>query len=158
MTLSAEGLIMRHAWALFAIFCSAAGAAEVGPCNDLDRISYLVEQTKSFSNGRIKIAHVGTDGEPTCCSEHLLIFIPSAEIGSQCFAVSQTAGKDDLTSPIGFNRIKFNRIKASYDPKRGLLLSVPYRLYDPGRARGGAPGSTNVRVDLRDKGSVKIEN
>jgi hypothetical protein len=147
---------MRHAWGLLTVFCSAAGAADVGPCNDLDRISYLVEETKSFSNGRIKIAHVDTDGEPACCSEHLLIFIPSAEIGSQCFAVSQTAGEDS-TSPRGFNRIEFNRIKASYDPKRGLLLSVRYRLYDPDRARGGATGSTNVMVDLRGNGSVKIE-
>ena len=97
-----------------------------------------------------------TDGEPVCCSQHFLIFIPSAEIGSQCFAVSQTAGRDSA-SPSGFYKIEFNRIKASYDPKRGLLLNMPYRLYDPDRARGGAPGSTNVRVELRDKGSVKIE-
>ena len=127
-----------------------------GPCSDLDRISYLVDQTKSFSNGKIKIAHVDTDGEPVCCSEHLLIFIPSAEIGSQCFAVSQTAGQDS-TSARGFHRIEFNRITASYDPKRGLLLNVPYRLYDPDRVRGGTPGSINVRVELRDKGSAKIE-
>jgi hypothetical protein len=148
--------IMRNIWALPVIFSTTAGATDVGPCNDLDRISYLVDQTKSFSNGKIKIAHVDTDGEPVCCSEYLLIFIPSAEIGSQCFAVSQSASQDS-TSPRGFHRIEFNRIKASYDPKRGLLLNVPYRLYDPDRGREGLPGRTNVRIKLRDKASVKIE-
>jgi hypothetical protein len=43
------------------------------------------------------------------------------------------------------------------EPRRPhLLLTVPYTLYkgDGGR---GTPGSVNVRVNLSDKGSVKIE-
>jgi hypothetical protein len=82
---------MRYAWAVLLALGSVAKAAEVGPCNDLDRISHLVGQTKSYSEGKIKVAHVDTDGEPVCCSSHLLVFIPSPEIGSQCFAVSQKA-------------------------------------------------------------------
>jgi hypothetical protein len=84
---------MRYVWALLVVLGSAAEAAEVGACNDLDRISYLLGQTKSYSEGKIRIAHVDTDGEPVCCSSHLLVFIPSPEIGSQCFAVSQKAAK-----------------------------------------------------------------
>jgi hypothetical protein len=146
---------MRYLSAVLIVLTSAAGAAEVGPCNDLDRISYLVGQTKSYSSGKITIAHVDTDGEPVCCSEHLLVFIPSPEIGSECFAISQKAATDS-GAPKGFNSIEFKRIKTSYDPNRGLLLNVPYTLYNPD-GRRGTPGRTNVRVDLRDKGSVIIE-
>jgi hypothetical protein len=146
---------MKHVWAALAVLGSAAQAAEVGPCNDLDRISNLVGQTKSFAEGKIRIAHVDTDGEPVCCSSHLLVFIPSPEIGSQCFAVSQKAAKDS-DSPLGFNNIEFSRIKAAYDPQRGLLLNVPYTLYNPQGGRG-KPGSANVRVDLSGPGAVRIE-
>ena len=146
---------MRFVGTLLVLLTSAAGAAEVGPCNDLDRISFLVGQTKSYSEGKIRIAEVDTDGEPVCCSSHLLIFIPSQEIGSQCFAVSQDAAKGS-ESQRGFNSIAFSQIKASNDPRRGLLLTVPYTLYNPNGGRG-KPGSANVRVDLRGDGSVKIE-
>ena len=96
-----------------------------------------------------------TDGEPVCCSSHLLVFIPSPEIGSQCFAVSQKAANGS-ESPRGFSSIEFNRIKASYDPQRGLLLNVPYTLYNPQGGRG-KPGTAMVRINLADKGSVRIE-
>src|SRR5262245_48230790 len=145
---------MRYAWMPVVFLVSAADAAEIGPCNDLDKISYLVGQTKSFAQGKIRIAQVDTDGEPVCCSSHLLVFFPSPEIGSQCFAVSQKAAKG-TESPSGFSNIEFNRIKASYDANRGLLLSVPYTLYIDGVR--GKPGTTNVRVDLTGKGSVRIE-
>jgi hypothetical protein len=135
---------MRYLWAVLVVLGSAAEAAEVGACNDLDRISYLVGQTKSYSEGKIRIANVDTDGEPVCCSSHLLVLIPSPEIGSQCFAVSQKAAKGS-ESPRGFNSIEF-----------GLLLNVPYTLYNPDGGRGKA-GSTNVRVTLGDKASVRIE-
>jgi hypothetical protein len=146
---------MRYAWTVLVVLGSAADAAEVGPCNDLDRISNLVGQTKSYSEGKIRIAHVDTDGEPVCCSSHLLVFIPSPDIGSQCFAISQKAANGS-ESQLGFNNIEFNGIKASYVPQRGLLLNVPYTLYNPQGGRG-KPGSANVRVILGDKGSVRIE-
>ena len=145
---------MRYAFAALVGLVSAATAAEVGPCNELDRISNLVGQTKSYSEGKIKIAHVDTDGEPVCCSSHLLVFIPSPEIGSQCFAVSQTAAKAD-GSASGFSNIEFSKIKSSYNAKRGLLLEVPYSLYNDGKR--GKPGSTKVRVNLTGDGSVTIE-
>jgi len=150
-----KDFVMRCLWAMLFVLASPAGAAEVGSCGALDRISYLVGQTKTYSGGKITIAHIDTDGEPTCCSEHLLVLIPSPEIGSQCFAVSQKAVKDPGGAR-GFNSIAFNQIKTSYDPHRGLLLNVPYTLYNPDGGPG-TPGSTNVRVDLRDKGSVRIE-
>ena len=146
---------MRYAWEVLLALGSVAKAAEVGPCNDLDRISHLVGQTKSYSEGKIKVAHVDTDGEPVCCSSHLLVFIPSPEIGSQCFAVSQKAASGS-ESQLGFSNIELSRIKASYDPQRGLLLNVPYTLYNPQGGRG-KPGTAMVRINLADKGSVRIE-
>jgi hypothetical protein len=142
--------IMRYGWAVaVCILSSAAGAAEVGSCENLDRVSFLVSPVKTFSNDKIRIAHVDTDGEPVCCSSHLLVFIPSPEIGSQCFAISDTASKEGQR---GFSNIVFKQIKASYDPNRGLLLTVPYTLYEQPK-----PRTAKVRVDLRDQGSVKIE-
>lgn len=149
-------LSMRYVLAMLVCLTSAAGAAEVGPCNGLDRISYLVGQTKSYSAGKITIANVDTNGEPVCCSAHLIILIPSPEIGSQCFAVSKKAAQSDSDGQTGFNSVEFDQIKSSYDPNRGLLLSVPYTLYNPDGGKG-RPGSTNVRIDLRNNGSVKIE-
>jgi hypothetical protein len=146
---------MRYLWVVFVVVTSAAGAAEVGPCGGLDRISFLVGQTRSFSQEKIKIAHVDTDGEPVCCSSHLLVFIPGPEIGSQCFAVSQQAAKAD-GSARGFSNVEFSRIKAAYDPKRGLLLTVPFTLYNP-TGGPGKPVSVNVRVNLSGNGSVRIE-
>ena len=146
--------MMRYAFGALVVLVSAATAAEVGPCNELDRISNLVGQTKSYSDGKIKIAHVDTDGEPVCCSSHLLVIIPAPDMGSQCFAVSQTAAKSD-GSARGFSNIEFSRIKSSYNAKRGLLLDVPYTLYNEGRK--GRPGSTKVRVNLTGDGSVTIE-
>jgi hypothetical protein len=134
---------------------SPAFAAEVGPCGTLDRISFLVGQTKSYSGGKITTAHVDTDGEPVCCSAHLLVLIPDPEIGSQCFALSEKASRGE-ESARGFSRIGFDAIKAAYDPNRGLLLTVPYALYDGGGGPG-QPGQARLRIDLRGKGSVKIE-
>jgi len=132
-------------------------AAEIGECNNLDSVSWLVGQTKSFAQGKIKIAHIDTDGEPVCCSSHLIVIIPAPELGSQCFALSQTAAKKEDESARGFADIGFDKITASYDPARGLLLTVPYTLYDSEGSGKGKPGTARVRVDLRGDGSVKIE-
>ncbi len=146
---------MRCLGAVLVVLASAASAAEVGPCNELDRISNLVGQTRSFSEGKIRIAHVDTDGEPVCCSSHLIVIIPDEPAGSQCFAVSQRAAKSEDDHPLGFSNVGFNQIKASYDPKRGLLLSVPYTLYNDGKP--GKARTTRVRVNLQGEGSVRIE-
>ena len=145
---------MRHLWIALLLLATPVFAAEVGPCDNLDRVSFLVGQTKAYSGGKITTAHVDTDGEPVCCSAHLLVIIPATELGSQCFAVSDKAGGKE-GSARGFNSVGFDKIKAAYDAQRGLLLTVPYTLYDDGRT--GRPGVTKVRVDLRGEGSVKIE-
>jgi hypothetical protein len=145
---------MRFPAMVLLALATPAVAAEVGPCDGLDHISYLVGQTRPYSQGKITIAHVDTDGEPVCCSEHLLIFIPSPEIGSQCFAVSDQAAKGDGGAR-GFSTVGFDKITASYDQAKGLLLTVPYTLYNGGQK--GPSRSTSVRINLQGQGSVKIE-
>lgn len=145
---------MRLAIIAFIALSIPAAAAEVGRCGDLDSVSFLVGQTKSYAEGKIRIAEIDTDGEPVCCSSHLLILIPNPEIGSQCFAVSDRAATG-ASSARGFSAIDFARIKAAYEPAKGLLLTVPYRLYHAGRK---SPTRTaKVRVNLKGQRSVGIE-
>jgi hypothetical protein len=145
---------MRILLAAFLLVATPLNAAEIGPCGELDRIGLLVGQTKSFAQGKIKIAEIDTDGEPVCCSAHLLIFVPAPDIGSQCFALSQTAAKGD-SSARGFSGIGFSRIAGAYDAGKGLLLTVPYTLYSGGGA--GHPRTVRLRVDLRGEGAVTID-
>src|SRR3981081_3487948 len=101
---------MSYAWAVLLALGSVAKAPEKGTCNELERIRPFVGQPKSYSEGKIKVAHVDTDGEPVCCSSHLLVFIPSPEIGSQCFAVSQKAAKGS-ESQQGLNTVEIDPSK-----------------------------------------------
>ena len=141
-----------------ALLASAAAAAEVGPCGDLNRIDNLVGQIKAYSQGKIRVAHVDTGGEPVCCSSHLLLLVPNIETGggTLCFAVSDQAGRDEKSAR-GFANIDLSRIAASYDPQHGLLLTVPYALYDLKAVRHGRSGTFRVRIDLRDADPVTIE-
>jgi hypothetical protein len=145
---------MRSLCLLLLVFATPVGAAELGPCGELDRISFLVGQTRFFSGGKIKIAEIDTDGEPVCCSSHLLVFIPAPDGGSRCFALSDKAARGD-SSARGFSSIGFGKIAAAYDAGSGLLLTVPYALYAGGGT--GHPRTAGVRVDLRGEGAVTIE-
>jgi hypothetical protein len=133
----------------------SAEVAEVGPCNNLDRVSLLLGQTRSFSDGKIRVAHVDTDGEPVCCSSHLLVFIRARGSGA---SASQSVREPRRTIAVHWVSVSLDlsRARASYGPQRGLLLTVPYTLYDLNDKRG-RPGTVHVRVDLRDTGSVVIE-
>lgn len=149
--------IVQCTCALLFAGAGTAVAAEVGPCHQLDSISYLVGETRSFSKGAIRIAHVDTDGEPVCCSSHLIVIVASSEEpGSQCFALSQKAAAGADGDALGFADVAFKEIRASYDPRNGLLLTVPYTLYNPDGGKGTAR-SAKLRVDQRSSGSVRIE-
>ena len=117
----------------------SAEAAVVGQCGALNNLENLVEpweqNTKTFYNGQVRIALVDTGGEPVCCSTHLVILVPRNDEmgGSECFVFSQTQyDMEDGPSYMGFQGIDFQKIKASYDPSKGLTLSVPYSTYVDG--------------------------
>ncbi|NJL08143.1 MAG: hypothetical protein HC900_07650 [Methylacidiphilales bacterium] len=132
-----------------------AEAASIGACEHLDRISFLAEGPRTFSNGKIRVALVDTDGEPVSGSVHVLVFIPEESIGSRCFAVSRTAATVEGGSALGFYDVAWAKLKASYDAQTGLLIVLPYSLYD---GSGGSPaGDLRIRIDLRGEGAVRLE-
>lgn len=111
------------------------------------------EHTRTFANGKIRIAHLDTGGEPVCCSSHLLIIAPDPndEQGyNQCRVLS--GGAEDPGQ--GFLWIRFEQISASYDPARGLLLSVPVRRYVDGL--NDTEGLVEVRIN-QATGAITIE-
>jgi hypothetical protein len=69
----------------------------------------------------------------------------------------QPKSRQRLCRCTGVSFIDFGRIKGAYDPQRGLLLTMPYALYDNETGGRGRMGTASVRIDLRGKGSVRIE-
>ena len=109
------------------------------------------KNTKLFSKGDIRVALVDTGGEPVCCSMHLLILSPNKDEQAEyrsCHLVSDHEG-------LGFVAIDFASLSASYDPKKGLLISFPYALYND---EGGPQkqGVGKVRINSAD-GTVTAE-
>ena len=109
------------------------------------------KNTKLFSNGAVRVALIDTGGEPVCCSWHLLILSPNKDEQAEyrsCHLVNDHEG-------LGFVAIDFAKLSASYDPKKGLLISFPYALYND---EGGPQkqGVGKVRINSAD-GNVTAE-
>lgn len=109
------------------------------------------EATRTFANGRIRIVHVDTGGEPVCCSSHLVVLAPSPPdepASGQCFTLS------DGETGIGFQGLDLKAVSATYDPARGLLLRVPVTRYVDGLR------STSAQIAVRINqatGAVTLE-
>ncbi|MEZ5913976.1 MAG: hypothetical protein R3D84_18515, partial [Paracoccaceae bacterium] len=126
------GLFMRF---LSSILCAAsvawfpglASAQVVTECDWVANPANIMEpweqNARTYANGNIRIAALDTGGEPVCCSMHLLVLSPSGDgsnepIFRQCRVVSARPGQ-------GFLAVDIPGTTASYDPSRGLLVSVP---------------------------------
>ncbi len=131
-----------------------ATAAEVRDCDFAASLQTLVEpwekNIRSYYNGQVRVALVDTWGEPACCSTHLLIMIPSNDEPAEG-RICKVVG-DKGTN--GFQAIAIDKIKTSYDAKRGLLISFPFKRYIDGVKF--TPGVGRVRVNLQ-AGTVKAE-
>lgn len=155
---------MKHlVLGLLALIAMAAPAAAVSvvSCNDDEATSgarNIAEpwdkNTKAFSNGSIRVALLDTGGEPVCCSYHVLVLYPSGDSSDggdeyrACTIVNDHEGS-------GFVSVDFAKIAAAYDPKKGLLISFPYKLYnDEGGPQKG--GIAKVRVNSK-AGTVTVE-
>lgn len=137
----------------------AATAQAVSTCGWIGSPANIMEpweaNTRSFANGNIRVARVDTGGEPVCCSSYLLVLSPSGESDGpsfrQCRIVSAQPGQ-------GFFDVDIAGIAASYDPRQGLLLSVPVAEWHPGMETGAPP--IRDRLDIRINqatGSVTTE-
>ena len=146
---------MRSLIATAALLATAlpAAAVQVRECDFAANVTAIVEPweqySRTFAKGTIRVALVDTWGEPACCSSHLLIIAPDSapEGGRLCRVVGDQ-------KEMGFQAIDFSKLTASYDPKRGLLLTFPYKLYVDGEKF--RPGVGRVRVNVA-KGTIKAE-
>jgi hypothetical protein len=137
-----------------AAFVTEAGAVQVRPCDETASVQSLAEpwekNSRTFSNGNVRVALLDTGGEPVCCSVHLLILAPdtTSEMGDRtCHIV----GDHDS---LGFAGVDFTKLQAKYEEGKGLLLTFPYTLYVDGLS--SKPGTARVRVNL-ERGTVTKE-
>ena len=125
--------------ALFAMAAPAAAAVTAIDCSDdLSTASArnIVEpwekNSRSFSNGSIRIALLDTGGEPVCCAQHLLVTYPG---GGEPDTGLDEYNNCSIINPVGksgFVVVHFDKLAATYDPKKGLLVTFPYELYNDG--------------------------
>lgn len=128
----------------------AASAQVIADCDWVANPANIAEpwegNSRSYANGAIRIALLDTGGEPVCCSAHLLILAPSGRDQGEpeyraCHVFSARPGT-------GFFGIDVARTEASYDPARGLLLSVPVYHWTPEVEAGAAP--------IEDRAEIRI--
>jgi hypothetical protein len=78
---------------------------------------------RSFAEGGIRVIGLDT-AEPACCSAHLMVeYQLPDEPFPHCALVSATEGQ-------GFSGLLMAELAASYDPARGLVLTLPAGRYD----------------------------
>ena len=133
---------------------TALAEPTLSACEGPTRIDAIIEpwdqHTRTFANGAIRIIGLDT-GEPACCSYHLAIIAPDPQEENwprQCLALN------DGGEWTGFQSVDVGGTQSSYDPGRGLLLSVPVERYIDGIR------STKMVVDIRINqatGEVTIE-
>ena len=139
-----------------ATLATPATAAVVGECTiDATAIAEpWSTESRTFANGAIRVAHLDTGGEPVCCPSHLMILSPGGEPPEDyrvCHMVSARA-----EAPAGFLFVDVPGITSSYDPKLGLLLSVPTRTYENPNDGSYSEGSFAVRIN-QATGAVTLE-
>ena len=136
-----------------------AAAASVTRCADNPNVAQPAnaaqpqeKYTRSFSNGAIRVTVMDTE-EPACCSWHLMIQSPAGagkKAAPACHIVS-----DSKTS--GFSGVDFAKLTSSYDPRKGVLLTVPVRIYDMNKSDGSSKaGVARVRINSAT-GSAMVE-
>lgn len=141
--------------ALVSTSFSPLSAASLNECDWVSSVRNVwepwEESTRTFANGQIRIVAMDTGGEPVCCSQYLVILSPNPEWGRSCTVLASTDGS-------GFLDVYFNEITASYDPAKGLLLSVPvgYYDYEASGVERFNPEDILVRIN-QGTGSVELE-
>ncbi len=121
------------------------------PANARNVVEPWNKHSRTFANGKIRIAHVDTGGEPVCCSSHLLILAPDPDdelANRSCHLLS------DGETGTGFQTLSVPDVSATYDPAKGLLISVPVERYIDGLKSNKA--KISVRIN-QATGGVTVE-
>lgn len=132
------------ALAVLALTPLPAGAATVVPCNEMADVRAVAEpweaNTRTFAKGEIRLVVLDTI-EPAAGAFHLVILHPPRdELGSpMCSMVSLAEG-------LGFSGMNLEPAEASYDPARGLTVTLPISVYNADTA-GFDDGTLSVTIN-----------
>ena len=137
-------------------FASPALSAVVRDCDGTTEAAFNIVEpwetsSRTFYQGRVRVAWLDTGGEPACCSAHLLVVFYSGE-SPEDFICRLVSDHDAA----GFAGIDVKSLKSSYDPRRGLLLSFGYSVMPADGGPTAKPGLTKVRINV-PAGSVRVE-
>ena len=135
-----------------------AAAQVLQDCEIVDSVTTVIEPweeaTRTFAEGAIRVVHLDTGGEPVCCSSHLAILAPTGQpedMFRQCRLLSDREGYR------GFLDVRIGLIESSYDPAKGLLLTIPVDYYDGERGpRADGPFPVRVRIN-QATGAITLE-
>ena len=133
--------------ALAALAWPTAGFAqtsELYPCDDagvaLEDVAAGADLSgvRSFYRGDVTLFALDTI-EPACCSAGVAIVMPAEPHGNEpvgfaCWAIKGLAAVD------------LRAARSSYDPRRGLTLTIPTRGYDPDT--GGTVPAEPIRLRI----------
>ena len=129
----------------FPAVAAAVGECTLGPESIAEPWS---AESRTFANGVIRVAHMDTGGEPVCCPSHLLVLAPAGAPPEDYRVCHMVSARSE--GPTGFLWVDVPGISSSYDPERGLLLTVPTRTYE------GPDASFAVRIN-QATGAVTLE-
>lgn len=153
---------VNRTWAAAALLALMAGAtpclaATVRDCDGVTEAAFNIVEpweasTRTFYQGRVRVALLDTGGEPACCSAHLLVLF-YADDDPESFVCRLVSDR----GATGFAGIDFKSLRTSYDPARGLLVSFGYSVFPLGGDGTGAErGLAKVRINV-PAGTVAVE-
>ena len=119
-----------------------AAAQTVRDCNTFEANARNIygpyDQTiRPYANGDVRVIALDV-GEPAAASYHLMVTYPSAE---EPFPLCSLISSNDS---LGFHSLDMASIGATYDPARGLIVSLPVQ----NLIGGDAIGSTSLHLTI----------
>ncbi|MFD1342761.1 hypothetical protein [Litorisediminicola beolgyonensis] len=145
--------VLLHALLPLALAAAPASAASLRSCDTFEAgAQFLIlpadEGVRSYANGAISLLHLDTDGEPACCSSHLLVRHPDPSAPFQACTLISHEGE------MGFQWLFLSEAEARYDPATGLSVGSPAFLYGETAPR---PARLTITVN-QAQGTVRAEN
>ena len=119
---------MIRAVVIAALLGTPAVAQDVRDCDWPANARNLVEPwddySRTFANGKTRLALLDTGGEPAAGSFYLLVLSPPyGELGDrQCRVIGHNG--------MGFGYLDVPKLEAAYDPANGFTFVVPAEIFD----------------------------
>ncbi|MDO5612418.1 MAG: hypothetical protein Q4G14_04135 [Paracoccus sp. (in: a-proteobacteria)] len=141
--------MIRFALAL-ALTTLPAAAQSVNPCGAWTRAEAIAEpweqMSASYADGAVRLAQIDSI-EPAAASVHLLILSPPYDEAQarQCRVVSLSRAEAGGW-PAGFYALDFPARSVTYDPAKGLEVTMPAQTSVP-ETGSGAPATLSVTIN-----------